>query len=343
MFNNKTKNYTPSMNSINNSLIYNSKYQNYNNISENISNLNHYRNTNLNYENNRYNSFQNNINTSNLNQNKLPQIIKNCKYSNNFNNKSKIETDRSLKYNHKPNDNCLLFNIYTNNINNESINPISPIFKSNKILEKSQSAIDISNNSILNLIKKNRKKTDITNNEVFDKYKYGENKEYLDYCKKNREYQLYNQFLIEERNKRKKCEQMNDILSEQREINKEKDYYKIHLKEDRNEMINKQQYYKKCLDEQIKNTIKNKLFNENLKYSDLCGNNAYYDQRNKTPIRQFLNKNNYVEVNPFNNNRNYNLGESNLENNTILNSRIQFKINKYMFPKLGGNADNILY
>lgn len=342
MLNNKNKNYISSVNFSNNSLINNQKCQKNNNISINSNNMNCYRNNCLNYDNNRYNNFQNNVEINKNYPNKLPQIVNNLKCYNNFNKNSKIETDRSLKYNYKFNDNSILFNINTNNFsnsinlgnknfNNENIKSIS--FKPHKIIPKSHSAVDLSNNSILNSIRKNRKKTDITNDEVFDKYKYGENKEYLDYCNKNREYQLYNQFLIEEKNKRKKCEEMNNIINEKREINNEENFYKILLKEDRKEMINKQRYYKKCLDEQIKNTISNKLVNENLKYSDIFGNNIYYEKRNKTPMRQFLNKNNYVEVNPYNCNRKYDLGESDLENNTILNSRIQFKMNKYMFPK----------
>lgn len=260
--------------------------------------MNFYKNNRLNYDINTYNNFQNNFEINKNHPNKLPQIINNLKYNNNFNKNSKIETDRSLKYNYKFNDNSILFKINTNNLsnsinlanknlNNENIKSIS--FKPHKIIPKSHSAVDLSNNSILNLIRKNRKKTDITNDEVFDKYKYGENKEYLDYCNKNREYQLYNQFLIEEKNKRKKCEEMNNIINEKREINKEANFYKILLKEDRKEMINKQRYYRKCLDEQIKNTINNKLLNENLKYSDLFGNNIYYEQRNKTPILPKLN------------------------------------------------------
>ena len=56
----------------------------------------------------------------------------------------------------------------------------------------------------------------------------------------------------------------------------------------------------------------------------------------RTPIREFLNKNDYVDVNPYNSKGNY-LGESNLQNNTILNPRIQFKINRYIFPKITNN------
>ena len=53
----------------------------------------------------------------------------------------------------------------------------------------------------------------------------------------------------------------------------------------------------------------------------------------RTPVQVFLNKNDYVDVNPFNN-RETTLGQSNLEYNTILNPRIQFKVNKYIFPKI---------
>ena len=90
------------------------------------------------------------------------------------------------------------------------------------------------------------------------------------------------------------------------------------------------------LDNQVKHIIESKLSNENLSYKDFIKNNAYDRQKMKTPIREFLNKNDYVDVNPYNSRGNY-LGESNLKNNTILNPRIQFKLNKYIFPTITDN------
>ena len=45
--------------------------------------------------------------------------------------------------------------------------------------------------------------------------------------------------------------------------------------------------------------------------------------------RKFLNKNRYAEVNPYNQ-RNYDLGNSSLENDVIVYPQIIFKNNKYI-------------
>ena len=90
--------------------------------------------------------------------------------------------------------------------------------------------------------------------------------------------------------------------------------------------------YKKLLDEQIKNNINDKLMNENLSYEDIILNKNYLLKNNNMTDRKFLNKNRYVEVNPYNQ-RNYDLGNSSLENDVIVNPQIIFKHNKYIFPQ----------
>ena len=55
-----------------------------------------------------------------------------------------------------------------------------------------------------------------------------------------------------------------------------------------------------------------------------------------TPIMKYLNRNDYFDVNPFNN-KSVTLGKSNLKYDTIMKPKIQFKINKYIFPEIGNN------
>jgi len=86
--------------------------------------------------------------------------------------------------------------------------------------------------------------------------------------------------------------------------------------------------YKKLLDEQIKNN--DKLMNENLSYEDIILNKNFLLKNNNMIDRKFLNR--YVEVNSYNQ-RNYDLGNSSLENDVIVNPQIIFKHNKYIFPQ----------
>lgn len=217
-----------------------------------------------------------------------------------------------------------------------------------KRISKSQSDVNIKNIkdyynylNMFNYIPKQVKYvgkeiTDVTNDEIFDKYTTGNNHDYLDYIDKYKEISLYNKLVMENKKKQKKLENDYNILNERNKIKQDNEYYNKLFIEDQLKLKEKQKKYKNSLDNQIKHIIENKLNNENLSYRDFIKNNAYDRQKMKTPVREFLNKNDYVDVNPYNNRRSY-LGESNLENNTILNPRIQFKINKYIFPKIINN------
>jgi hypothetical protein len=46
----------------------------------------------------------------------------------------------------------------------------------------------------------------------------------------------------------------------------------------------------------------------------------------------FMNKNKFIEVNPYNAKRYY-LGDSQLKSNPIINSEFNYKYNKYLFPQ----------
>ena len=136
--------------------------------------------------------------------------------------------------------------------------------------------------------------------------------------------------MTEEKNNNKKNKKYESRIKEQKEIKMENNYYNSIatqnlLGEKKSKMI-----YKKLLDEQIKNNINDKLMNENLSYEDIILNKNYLLKNNNMTDRKFLNKNRYVEVNPYNQ-RNYDLGNSSLENDVIVNPQIIFKHNKYIF------------
>jgi len=179
-----------------------------------------------------------------------------------------------------------------------------------------------------------KKRTDITNQELYDKVVPGYNKDYIDYIFKNKEVDLYNKRLIENKNNKIISEKNKLILKERNQIKEANDYYKrICLK---NALYNKKKikYYKNELDNQMEHFLENKLVNENLPYSQFLKNKDY--NRLKSPIMQYLNKNDYFDVNPFNN-KSVTLGKSNLKYDTIMKPKIQFKINKYIFPEIGNN------
>ena len=152
-----------------------------------------------------------------------------------------------------------------------------------------------------------KKRTDITNKEIWDKFQAPTNQDYLDYIYKNKEVDLFNKRLIECKNKKIISERNKIILRERNVIKEGNEFFKrVKLKEDLYNK-NKIKYYKNQLDNQMKHFLENKLFKENLKYSQFLKNKDYNGL--KTPIMKFLNKNDYFDVNPYNN-KSIELGKS---------------------------------
>ena len=208
------------------------------------------------------------------------------------------------------------------------------VLKNNFYLSQLNNKNDKLNNSNYYINYTNRtlgkKKTDITDNNLIQIYSNKQN--FVDYFNKNVEIQNENKKMTEEKNNNKKNKKYESRIKEQKEIKMENNYYNSIatqnlLGEKKSKMI-----YKKLLDEQIKNNINDKLMNENLSYEDIILNKNYLLKNNNMTDRKFLNKNRYVEVNPYNQ-RNYDLGNSSLENDVIVNPQIIFKHNKYIFPQ----------
>ena len=122
------------------------------------------------------------------------------------------------------------------------------------------------------------------------------------------------------------------LLKEQEEIKMENNYFNSLATQNLLGEKKSKILYKNLLDEQVKNNLSDKLMNENLIYDDIILNKNYLLKNNSMTERKFLNKNNFVDVNPYNR-RNYFLGNSSLKNDIILNPQIVFNNNKYIFPK----------
>ena len=185
-----------------------------------------------------------------------------------------------------------------------------------------------------------KKITDITNNEIFDKNE--KNQEYNDYISMNKNYDNYNEQLMQQKNMIKENNANKNIFFEEQKNKESENYYKKLDYEEQLYEKEKKMFYKKLLDEQIDNEIiriKENPYKEIYPYNYIPINN-----QNKIPSFILLNRKKDVDVNPYNL-RKYDIGNTNLQYNTILNPKIQFKLNKYMFPTIRRNAStgNIFY
>ena len=287
----------------------------------------------------RFNEFQNNNRYKRLN----------LKYSQqNYNNKSSIFNDmsNSIKNNdyfYKPikignnlNHNIMNRN-FDNNLNNIRNNRLSKSYSTGNIYQNSYYLSEYEKDyKPYNVYKKaynGKKRTDITNNELINVYDNNENG-FFDYCHKKVEYLLDNKKMIEDKLKEKKMNVYNSKLQEKKEIEIKNKYFNDLNLQNMLDLKNSKIKYKSLLDEQVRDNINNRLMNENLTFGELIQNKNLLDKNGApTPDRNFLNKNRFVDVNPYNH-RKYFLGNSSLDNNVIVHPQDQFKINKYLFPKI---------
>ena len=175
-----------------------------------------------------------------------------------------------------------------------------------------------------------KKRTDITDDNFLQIYT--DRKNFVDYLKKNVEIQNENKKISEEKNTLKKNIMFNSRLKEREEIKMENNYFNNIAEQNLIGEKESKILYKNLLDQQIKNNITDKLKNENLTYNDIIQNRNYLYGNGLVTERKFLNKNNFVDVNPYSH-RNYFLGNSSLKNDVIINPQIIFKHNKYIFPQ----------
>ena len=85
---------------------------------------------------------------------------------------------------------------------------------------------------------------------------------------------------------------------------------------------------------QVNEQIAIKLSKENYDQNNIINsqNNNFHNSKLYDSVPQYtiINKNRFVEVNPYCI-KNYDLGKSNLENNPILNPMFNYNYNKYLF------------
>ena len=96
----------------------------------------------------------------------------------------------------------------------------------------------------------------------------------------------------------------------------------------------KKKEYKEYLDRQIKEQIPIKMWKENYNERNFANTNNLFKDKSlytSAPYFSSIKKNDLIEVNPYNAKR-YDLGNSNLRYNTILNPMFNYNYNKYLFP-----------
>ena len=193
-----------------------------------------------------------------------------------------------------------------------------------------------------------RSPTSLTRPELYDRF---DNDTYPGYKEKQKEFLNYNQHIVTDNIRYKDY-----LLNEKKKMNEERIKEMQRLKElelqERLYEDEKKRVYKNLLDNQIKVKLPSKL--GKLYYSASFNDNAVKFKNPQlytyVPENSFMNRNKLVEVNPYSL-KTTNLGNSELERNTILNPIFNFKYNHYLFPNNennntiedNNNNNNIIY
>ena len=277
------------------------------------------------YQNQRYNRL--NI--------KYTKDLMNEDNNNRYNNNNNVESIKNNDFFYNQMNKEKTPNIYSRNgrINNKinRSNSTGNIFQNKFYLSEYENYDPHLNNAYRNGYM-GKKKTDITNSELINMQDNNKNGFY-DYYNKKMEISLDNKKMIEDKLNQKKNNIQNSKIKEQNEIKIKNIYFNNLSTQNLLDLKNSKIKYKNLLDEQVKNNINNKLLNENMTFGDVVQSQIYLHKKNNIPDRNFLNKNKFVEINPYNH-RNYSLGDSHLKNNIIINPQVQYKYNRYLFPQI---------
>ena len=148
-----------------------------------------------------------------------------------------------------------------------------------------------------------------------------------------RQYDNYNKLLAEQNLRHKDYMNKQRTIEELKRIEEREKIYNYEKQEKTYENEKKKEY-KEYLDRQIKEQFPIKLWKENYNEKNFINDNNIFRNRNlytSAPNFSLVKKSNFVEVNPYNAKR-YDLGNSNLRYNTILNPMFNYNYNKYLFP-----------
>ena len=249
-------------------------------------------------------------------------------------NTSLYRTHRNINSSNNINSN---YNLYRNNninLNNSYIisKPMQRSFSNNSFYQGVQNK----NPQILYTSQRGKREgTDITNDNYFDHYY---NNTYGSYKEINKQYEDYNKSLVAQNERFK--EEMILRRREQEEIRRlerERLARMQQLQKMYDDDLKRQ--YKQYLDQQVVQQLPRKLMDEgytkealtentNTENTNLFQNEYLYVN---APEYNLINKSKFVEVNPYNPKK-YDLGETILQNNTILNPAFNYRFNKYIVP-----------
>ena len=157
---------------------------------------------------------------------------------------------------------------------------------------------------------------------------------YGDYKNVFKQYDNYNKILAEQNLRNRDYMNKQRTLEELKRIEEREKIYNFEKQEKSYENERKKEY-KESLDKQIKENFPIKLWKENYNERNFVNNTPFFKDRSlysSAPHFSIVNKSNFVEVNPYNA-KNYDLGNSDLEYNTILNPMFNYNYNKYLFPR----------
>ena len=183
--------------------------------------------------------------------------------------------------------------------------------------------LNSADNSNMNLLNENN------NNKNINEYlkNYGAYKDVF------KQYDNYNKILAEQNLRHKDYMNKQRTLEELKRIEEREKIYNYEKQEKTYEDERKKEY-KEYLDRQIQEQFPIKLWKENYNERNFVENNNFFRNKNlytSAPNFSLIKKSNFVEVNPYNAKK-YDLGNSNLRYNTILNPMFNYNYNKYLFP-----------
>ena len=244
-------------------------------------------------------------------------------------NTSLYRTHRNINSSNNINSN---YNLYRNNninLNNSYIisKPMQRSFSNNSFYQGVQNK----NPQILYTSQRGKREgTDITNDNYFDHYY---NNTYGSYKEINKQYEDYNKSLVAQNERFK--EEMILRRKEQEEIRRlerERLARMQQLQKMYDDDLKRQ--YRQYLDQQVVQQLPRKLMDEGYTKEALTENTNLFQNEYlyvNAPEYNLINKSKFVEVNPYNPKK-YDLGETILQNNTILNPAFNYRFNKYIVP-----------
>ena len=187
------------------------------------------------------------------------------------------------------------------------------------------------------LINQNENKNNIINNG--NNYDNEKNinfylKNYDAYKNVFKQYDNYNKILADQNLRNKDYMNKQRTIEELKRIEEREKIYNYE-KQEKSFENEKKRIYREYLDRQIKEQFPIKLWKENYNERNFVNNTPFFKDKSlysSAPHFSIINKSNFVEVNPYNA-KNYDLGNSNLRYNTILNPMFNYNYNKYLFPR----------